>query len=202
MTTRTKNNTCDRLLCFSTSLNVHIIIFPSVDPSTPPAMDCFHDFCLACDRESTTGPYCSQACRLADLEKATSSSPNSPGLPSSSPHQHPQQQQQSSWASSGLGSGSGYFLPQAYKFPDPSAQQQPDTLHSRQSQPSQSPKRSPRRQDPVDSQRSLTPSSSRTSLSSNHSTSNSMSEQAKHELQEYFSAFHQTKSSKRRQSTW
>ncbi|OJJ74112.1 hypothetical protein ASPBRDRAFT_29254 [Aspergillus brasiliensis CBS 101740] len=26
------------------------------------------DFCLACDRQTLGGPYCSQACRLADLD--------------------------------------------------------------------------------------------------------------------------------------
>lgn len=162
-------------------------------------MDCFHDFCLACDRESTTGPYCSQACRLADLEKATSSSPTSPDFPSSSSSHR----QQPSWASSTSGSGSGYFLPQAYKFPDPSANgSQHSTQQERQSPPSRSPKQTPTRQGTMDTQRSLTPSSSRTSLSSDHSNSNSMSERAKQELQEYFSAFHHTKSSQRRQSTW
>ena len=29
------------------------------------------DFCLTCDRQTTGGAYCSQACRLADLEKAS-----------------------------------------------------------------------------------------------------------------------------------
>ncbi|KAF2864124.1 hypothetical protein K470DRAFT_254458 [Piedraia hortae CBS 480.64] len=38
-------------------------------------MECFHDFCLACDKESS-GPYCSQACRLADQDKG--SAPSSP----------------------------------------------------------------------------------------------------------------------------
>lgn len=191
-------------LRFLTTAHQHLIPIgkplPSTSNSTSRTMDCFHDFCLACDRESTNGTYCSQACRLADLEKAASSSPTSPGLPSSSPPQ--QQPSSSSWASSHLGSGSGYFLPRAYKFPDqhPTSSSRPtSTSNDRQAS-----KRQPSRQDTIDSQRSLTPSSSRTSLSSSasHSTSNSMSEQAKQELQEYFSAFHQTKASKRRQSTW
>jgi len=165
-------------------------------------MDCFHDFCLACDRESTAGPYCTQACRLADLEKATSSTPSSPTTMSAPT------QGDASWTSSRFGSGSGYILPQDYKFPDttldkPRSNAQQDTL-SKSSSPSSRTPTQPKRQDTLDTQRSLTPSSSRTSLSSNasHSNSNSMSEQAKQELQEYFSAFHQTNAAKRRQSTW
>ncbi|KAI4729222.1 hypothetical protein E4T49_03073 [Aureobasidium sp. EXF-10728] len=44
-------------------------------------MDCFLDFCLACDKQTSEGLYCSQACRLADLEKAGSSTPSSPFSP-------------------------------------------------------------------------------------------------------------------------
>jgi len=43
-------------------------------------MDCFQDFCLACDKQCTEGSYCSQACRLAELEKA-SNAPTSPTTP-------------------------------------------------------------------------------------------------------------------------
>ena len=161
-------------------------------------MDCFHDFCLACDRESTSGLYCSQACRLADLEKASSpSSPTSPAFPHN----------QSSWASSRSGTGSGYILAPAYKFPDrapsysqPTAgeEKRPQSSYFMRSSPKESPRSSHERQ------RSLTPSSSRSSLSSNMSSSNSttISEQAKQELQEYFNAFDQTRSAKRRQSSW
>lgn len=155
-------------------------------------MDCFQDFCLACDRdasgrESRHRGYCSEACFLADLEKTSPSTPNSPSLSSTSSHRS-----QPSWASS----SSGYFFPQPYKFPNYAPS-------DRSSQPPRSPKQ-PTRQETMDSRRSLTPSSSRTSLSSNgsHSSSSSMSERAKLELHEYSSAFHQTRSSKRRQSTW
>ena len=43
-------------------------------------MDCFQDFCLACDKQCTEGSYCSQACRLAELERA-SNAPTSPTTP-------------------------------------------------------------------------------------------------------------------------
>ncbi|KAM3420950.1 hypothetical protein BST61_g4182 [Cercospora zeina] len=41
-------------------------------------MDCLQDFCLHCDRDSPDGPYCSQKCKLADLEQSNASSPPSP----------------------------------------------------------------------------------------------------------------------------
>lgn len=40
-------------------------------------MDCFPDYCLTCDKQITDGIYCSQTCRLTDLERA-GSSPSSP----------------------------------------------------------------------------------------------------------------------------
>ncbi|GAB7342084.1 hypothetical protein MBLNU457_g0362t1 [Dothideomycetes sp. NU457] len=40
-------------------------------------MDCFPDYCLTCDKQITDGIYCSQTCRLTDLERA-GSSPTSP----------------------------------------------------------------------------------------------------------------------------
>lgn len=37
-------------------------------------MGCFPDFCLACDQQTACGPYCSQACRLTDLERGPAGS--------------------------------------------------------------------------------------------------------------------------------
>lgn len=55
--------------------------------NTSTAMDVFNEFCLECDRQTISGPYCSQACRLADLERASAccSSASSPSSPSMSP---------------------------------------------------------------------------------------------------------------------
>lgn len=156
-------------------------------------MDCFHDFCLACDRESYSGPYCSQACRLADLEKAS---------PPSSPTYRPAAgSSQQSMTSSGLGTGSGYVLAPPYKFP---------SRTSNSSRPSSSEASRPQSltQDALrtqqQSQRSLTPSSSRSSLSSNMSLSSGtiISERARQELQEYFDSFAVSRASKRRTSTY
>ncbi|KAL7267233.1 hypothetical protein RUND412_010189 [Rhizina undulata] len=73
-------------------------------------MDWSPDFCLSCDRQisqSGHGAYCSQSCRLADLERAScSSTSSSPQTAATS----------SSWASSNLGSGSGFYLPPPLNF--------------------------------------------------------------------------------------
>ncbi|KAM0715394.1 hypothetical protein Q7P37_008892 [Cladosporium fusiforme] len=63
-------------------------------------MDCFQDFCLACDKQCE-GSYCSQSCRLADLEKA----PSGTVSPLTSSHDQ-------SWESS----QSSYVLGPAYNF--------------------------------------------------------------------------------------
>jgi len=46
-------------------------------------MDCFPDYCLACDKQINDGLYCSQTCRLADIERAGShaASPTTPLSP-------------------------------------------------------------------------------------------------------------------------
>ncbi|GAB7330217.1 hypothetical protein MBLNU13_g01878t1 [Cladosporium sp. NU13] len=62
-------------------------------------MDCFQDFCLACDKQCE-GSYCSQSCRLADLERAPQSGCSSPTT------------EHSSWESS----QPGYVLTPAYNF--------------------------------------------------------------------------------------
>ncbi|KAH0366769.1 hypothetical protein KCU65_g5142, partial [Aureobasidium melanogenum] len=128
-------------------------------------MDCFLDFCLACDKQTSEGLYCSQACRLADLEKAGSSTPSSPFTPA---------MDSSSQSYFPTGS-SGFQLPEAFSF-----------------KPTFTESSSPRR--------ALSPSSSRSSLSSSagSQTSNTISEQARTELQTYVSAFDQTREMKRR----
>ena len=161
-------------------------------------MDCFHDFCLGCDRGSPDGPYCSQSCRLADLERArTVRTPTPPNAPST-----PRQRETSPES----GTGTGYILAPAYKFPERAAgPSQTTTAEVRRSSSSHLPLRSPRRRPQVQSteqQRTLTPSSSRSSLSSTRSSmnSNSISDQAMKELQEYFRSFDQARAAKRRQS--
>lgn len=142
-------------------------------------MDCFHDFCLFCDRDSPDGPYCSQRCKLADLERANNSNPTSPTSPTS--HR------------------SSYKLEPAYNF-----QQSTSNYEATSSSRPRSSYFSWSQQDRAAlDERQLTPSSSRTSLSSTTSTGSQagMSSHAKQQLQEYFSSFDQAKAAKRRSST-
>lgn len=48
------------------------------DTTSLPSMDCFQDFCLVCDKQCDGAVYCSQSCRLADLENANRSALPSP----------------------------------------------------------------------------------------------------------------------------
>ncbi|KAF2200438.1 hypothetical protein GQ43DRAFT_373832 [Delitschia confertaspora ATCC 74209] len=146
------------------------------------------DFCLSCDRQITEGAYCSQACRLADLEKA--------GSPDSSSNL-------SSSASSSSSSNSRFHLPPAVNFAalkspsssrgfDLSSQQYYSSTNGSYfaSTASSSP--------PY--QRSLTPSSSRTSLSSASSQPQSgtgLSQSAANQLSGYVRSFDQVRDIKR-----
>ncbi|KAK6006572.1 hypothetical protein QM012_006982 [Aureobasidium pullulans] len=132
-------------------------------------MDCFLDFCLACDKQTSEGLYCSQACRLADLEKAGSSTPSSPFTPA-----------MDSSSQSYFPSGSGAFqLPEAFSFKPTSTSTFAESS-------------SPRRAlSPSSSRSSL-------SSSTGSQTGNIISEQARTELQTYVSAFDQTREMKRR----
>lgn len=155
-------------------------------------MDCFQDFCLFCDRDSPDGAYCSQQCKLADLERGNHSSPSSPTSPTSS---HPER----SW-------DSPYKLQPAYTFQQ---QQRTPGYTSTTSQSSQ-PRSfyfmwNPSMEQSTADDRQLTPSSSRTSLSSTSSSSSAtasggISSQAKQQLQDYFSSFDQARAAKRRSS--
>lgn len=154
-------------------------------------MDCFQDFCLFCDRESPDGAYCSQQCKLADLERGNNSSPTSPVSPTST-------QAERNW-------DSPYKLAPAYTF----QQQQRTPGYTSTTSQSTRPRSSyfmwNPSMEPSTCDRQLTPSSSRTSLSSASSTSSAMassgiSSQAKQQLQDYFSSFDQARAAKRRSS--
>lgn len=160
------------------------------------------DFCLACDRQSSGGAYCSQACRLADIERASGGS--EPVSPTSSAPS-------ASWASSCLGTGSGFYLPpplnfDAYKTSSKNHASKADR-RSLGSTPQSSyfPNISSSQYTSASSTVSpaskvLTPSSSRSSLSSIGSTQEaaSLSDQARSELRGYASSFDQVRDWKRR----
>lgn len=161
-----------------------------------PNMDCFQDCCLFCDRDSPDGPYCSQHCRMADMEKASMSNPGSPKSPLS--------------FRTDLKRDTHYQLSPAFNFnqertpgydaPATTDSKRPRSSYFMWSTPSRQHQRTP------SEERSLSPSSSRTSLSSTTSTSSITARtgtlpQTKRELQDYYSLFDQARAAKRKSST-
>lgn len=153
-------------------------------------MDCFQDFCLFCDKDSPDGAYCSQQCKLADLERSSNSNPSSPSSPTA----------RQSWNSSS-------HRHQAYHYRQSSTPgyDAPTTGHSSRPRSSYFMWNPSQQQSTTMDERQLTPSSSRTSLSSTTSGSGMTSaggisnSQAK-QLAEYFSSFDAAKAAKRRSS--
>jgi len=152
-------------------------------------MECFNDFCLSCDRQiAENGVYCSQSCRLVDMERAGSTA------------QAPSQL--SSSASSSSSSNNGFYLAPAINFsaykgasssqvPPASPYHYYPTANGSYFAPPTATRPSP--------QRSLTPSSSRSSLASQSSQSQSgISQQAATQLNSYMRSFDQTRDVKRR----
>jgi len=163
-------------------------------------MDWCTDFCLSCDRQiaqSGHGAYCSQSCRLADLEKAScsSGSPRSTGSTSS-------------WSSSTTVQNQGFYLPPAVNF---------SAISNRHSMSDASPtSRSPLSSTPpnyYNNNNSSYPSSnrtsqlytspSRTSLSSLQSNSQAqepavLPDKVRNELRDYASSFDHIRDWKRR----
>lgn len=154
-------------------------------------LTCFLDYCLACDKQTAGETYCSQACRLADLEtSSTWSGKTSPSTASPSP----------SWTSSDTNRGSGFYLSPAINF---AAYKSPITSTSQPTSPLSSyfPSHTSSQ---VAATKTLSPSSSRSSLSSTSSISSRtdpLSEQARTELRGYTDAFDSTRNSRRRM-TW
>ena len=157
-------------------------------------MDWSHDFCLSCDRQIAEGAYCSQACRLADLEKAGTSEPATPMNFSSS----------ASSTSSYTSSSSRFCLPPAVNF---AAYKTTTRLDSPPTSPNYSYSYQPASSSATTAsgyssppKRSLTPSSSRSSLSSVSSSqpTQGLSTKAANELRGYVSSFDQVRDLKRR----
>jgi hypothetical protein len=160
-------------------------------------MDWSHDFCLSCDRQIAEGAYCSQACRLADLEKAGTSEPATPMNFSSS----------ASSTASYTSSSPGFCLPPAVNF---AAYKTTTRLDSPPTSPnyysvapgshSYQPASTTASGYSSPPKRSLTPSSSRSSLSSVSSSqpTQGLSIKAANELRGYVSSFDQVRDLKRR----
>ncbi|CAH0041135.1 unnamed protein product [Clonostachys solani] len=152
-----------------------------------------HQFCLACDKqvESDSAAYCSEACRLTELERTSTpnSQPSSPGM---TPPSYP-------WTASRQRPSSGLFLSPAYDFTNaqPYGTTPPQqsmlgnyTMESHHSRSSSS-------------GRVLTPSSSYTSLCSMHSANSAtepgqLSDGAKKELRAYAVSFEHVRTQRRR----
>ena len=164
-------------------------------------MEWSHDFCLSCDRQISEGAYCSQACRLADLEKAGTSDQTS-NLSSSA-----------SSSTSSASSNPGFYLPPAVNFAafktpstsrgfdlGPSSHHYYPTNHS--THYSHHASNAPAVSSPT-LNRSLSPSSSRSSLASAASQSTSgISQQAANQLNSYVRSFDQVRDMKRRLNTY
>ncbi len=180
-------------------------------------MGWFPDFCLACDRQTGGASYCSQACRLTDLERGSlSSEPTSPVqpvrlAPCSLMDQSP-----------GSSSPMAFYLPPPVDF---AAYRHPRSNRTPCAAPVQSPPTSAyptlepfhwnrldmsssRTDRPVQSRSDqsttrLTPSSSQTSLVSLRSTTSSvdeshLSDKIRTELRDYARSFDQTRDLKQR----
>lgn len=155
-------------------------------------MECFNDFCLSCDRQiAENGVYCSQSCRLADLEKAGRTDAQASSQLSSS-------------ASSSSSSNNGFYLPPAVNFSAYKAPTSrgfdvgPSSSYHYYSTANGSYFAPPTTRQPTQ-QRSLTPSSSRSSLASTASQAQpGISHQAATQLNSYVRSFDQTRDIKRR----
>ena len=172
-------------------------------------LDWSPDFCLSCDRQSVNGgAYCSQSCRLADLERASGGSSTA-----SSPHTSP-----TSWTTPTL-QGNGFYLPPALNFSAMSSRQTSSASSSPRGSISSSSSTPPPAayqsvQQPTRSgytsasysqngqTSTLYSSPSRTSLSSMQSTSQQdsgyLSDKARNELRDYASSFDPVRDWKRR----
>ena len=152
------------------------------------------DYCLACDKQTECETYCSQSCRLADLEKSSNwSGSTSPTTPS--------------WTSSDSNRGSGFYLSPAFNFAAYKTPQTTPDWPSGQAAAPQTSYFSPVSATQNAPSRTLSPSSSRSSLSSSTTSSSTssrrspLSEQARTELRGYTNAFDNTRNWKRRM-TW
>ena len=152
------------------------------------------DYCLTCDRQTAGGAYCSQLCRLADLE--TSSCCSEPSSPI-------QLQTSTSAAPSARSPNNGFFLPPAFDFSSYRRPSPPPQMSNRPSSGYFSSTSSTNTHSSP-SVRILTPSTSRSSLSSTSGSlaqDDSISSQAKSELRDYTNSFDQVRDLRRRKNS-
>ena len=151
-----------------------------------------HDYCLACDRQTSGGAYCSQSCRLADHESSSNwadmlSSPAGPSTEHSNSTADP---------SSGLSHGSGFYISPSHRFEvykQSNGAVAPAKAEGSQEKPTSGA--------PL---QTLSPSSSRSSLASTASSNSShgnFTAQVHNELRAYTNSFDTTRNWRRRR-TW
>jgi hypothetical protein len=186
------------------------LLFRSTFPGWTPLdnmtaqMEWSPDFCLSCDRQISDGAYCSQACRLADLEKAGTAEQASTARLSSS----------ASSSSSSTSSNAGFHLPPAVNF---AAFKAPSTSRGFDLAPASpqyytaangsyytSPAANTVAVSSRPQQRNLSPSSSRSSLSSSSASQSAsgISVQAANQLSGYVRSFDQVRDIRRRFNTY
>ena len=149
--------------------------------------ECFLNYCLRCDAQTSGEAYCSQLCRLADLESSVAGSEaSSPANSNSS--------STTTLPASRSPSNNGFYLPPAFDFsayrrsPPPSAtSSRPTSWFSTSSSLFDDISSSPR---------VLSPSTSRNSLKAD-----AISIKAKSELRSYTNSFDQVRDWKRRMTT-
>lgn len=149
------------------------------------------DYCLACDKQTQGEIYCSQSCRLADLETSpTWSTPTSPTTSSNDSNR-----------------GSGFYLSPAINFAAYKISPITHTLNSTTNTTSPLTSYFPSHtSSQVAATKTLTPSSSNSSLSSTQSITSpsqggSISEEARTELLGYTNSFDNVRNWRRRR-TW
>jgi hypothetical protein len=150
-------------------------------------MDCFADFCLSCDRQTNGTPFCSQACRLAELDHSSPSLPLSPSDSYSerASHRPPQPARP------------GFYLPPAFDF----SLHRTSTLSRSKRPASLSDTRSTTNPSTLKPRSNLSPTSSQTSLSSIKTTQShhtKLSQQAEKDLKQYARSFDQVRTLRRR----
>jgi hypothetical protein len=149
------------------------------------------DYCIACERQTAGGAYCSQTCRLADLDPSLSGS--EPATPTDA-----------RFAPAGRAPSAAFFLPPAFDFaayrsrPPSATGSRPGSVASAPGGDGAGLARA------GSSPRALTPSSSRSSLVSIPSAAahaDALSSQARSDLRDYTNSFDQVRDWRRRRTT-
>lgn len=148
------------------------------------------DYCIACERQTSGGAYCSQTCRLADLDPSLSGS--EPATPTDG-----------RFAPAYRAPSAAFVLPPAFDFAAYRSHP-PSATSSRPASMASAPSYMTTLSRTDSSPRALTPSSSRSSLVSVPSSlahGEALSSQARSDLRDYTNSFDQVRDWRRRRTT-